>query len=361
MSVVVRSNKKKFIALFFVTAVIATVIILSTFARTKSRAGYITATGVMEATEVTLSPKAFGKLEWLCCKEGDSVTKGQAVLRLDSRELKAKVDEARAVLSGAGESLKEVTAVLESAKAAEQSAGFEVEASVAEVDRIKSLVNDSKENFERAKVLLKDGYISRKDYDSAETAFNANAALLTSSKARKRSADGALSIAGANIKVARARISTAEAKKTQAEAQLKVLSAQLEDAEVFSPIDGVVVNKSFEVGENAPAGAPVYTVFDLKNIWARVDIEETDASKIRLGGPVKITAPGLSGREFDAKVIEVGSVAAFATQKDVTRGRKDIKSFRVKAGVSNADGFLKPGMTVDVSFFIGDNNSLVKP
>lgn len=132
-----------------------------------------------------------------------------------------------------------------------------------------------------------------------------------------------------------------------------MLVTQLEDTEVASPIDGVVVNKAFEAGENVPAGAPVYTIFDLKNIWARVDVEETDAVKIKLGGPAKVTAPGLVGREFDASVIEVGSVAEFATQKDVTRGRQEIKSFRVKAGVSNADGLLKPGMTVEVRFYPG--------
>lgn len=57
---------------------------------------------------------------------------------------------------------------------------------------------------------------------------------------------------------------------------------------------------------------------------------------------------GLPGRKFQGRVSEIGRYAEFATQRDVVRGREDIKTFRVKVRVDDPGGFLKPGMTVEV-------------
>lgn len=213
-----KRSTKKLIALLAAVVIIALFAVFLLLNHSKVKPDYVTATGVMEATEVTLSPRTQGALAWLCCKEGESLAKGQVALRLDSRELRARIEESRAAVIAAGEGMKEAEAVLESAKAAHETAKNELSAAVSEVQRVKAITDDSKENFERAKGLLKDGYISKRDYDTAGTAFNANTALLSSARARKRSADGNLNMAAVNIKAATARISSAKAKKAQAEA-----------------------------------------------------------------------------------------------------------------------------------------------
>lgn len=322
------------------------------FRQAGDTAGYIGTSGVVEAIEVSLSPKTSGRVEWLCCKEGDLVAMGRVVFRMDAKELKARIEEAKTVILSASLALKEAEASLESAKALARSARYEVDSAMGEIQRVKAITVESKDNLERAVSLYKNGYIAKRDLDAAQALYNANDANLISVIARKRSSEGNLSVANVNVKLAEARIASAGAKKEQAEAGLKVLQTGLDDAEVSSPIDGVVANKSFEAGENAPAGAAVYTLYDLKDVWSRVDIEETDAGRVRLGDNAKVTAPGLPGKVFDGKVVEIGSVGEFATQRDVTRGRQDIKSFRVKVSLPGHDGLLKPGMTVDVKIFV---------
>jgi HlyD family secretion protein len=69
---------------------------------------------------------------------------------------------------------------------------------------------------------------------------------------------------------------------------------------------------------------------------------------VALDSEAFIRAEGIPGKVFKGKVSEIGRYAEFATQRDVTRGRQDIKTFRVKVKVTDTGGVLKPGMTVEV-------------
>lgn len=333
-------------AVIIIIAILA--IYYSMYMRKNAARDYIEATGVIEATEVELAPKTSGIIEWECCKEGDSVKAGTVVARMESAALKARRDEAQANVLAARESIEETRASLENAKAQDESSKFDIAAAQAEVVRLKAVTEDAKTNLQRSKGLLKDGYIPQKDLDAAQTLYDSDSALLNSAIARVNSARSNQRTALANIKVAEARISTAEARKAQAQAQLKAVEADLNDTQVVSPVDAVVAYKSFETGETVSPGASIYTVYDYGNVWARVDVEETDIGKVRLGAPVSVWASGVPQRVFDGKVIEIGQVGEFATQKDVTRGRQDIKTFRVKSGITKPGGYFKAGMTVTV-------------
>ncbi len=345
-----RRIRLKVAALFIVVVFIAATVYFELIRREKAP-DYIETTGVMEATEVELTSKIAGKIDWLCCVEGDPVKAGSLAVRLESGELKARVEEAKAALTQSARSLDEARVNLDNAKALEEAAKYDAQASKAEVARAKALADDARENIERATGLFKDGFISKKDFDAARTSFDANDALLRSAVAHQSGAYANLKNSTVNIKASEARISSSEARKSQAEAQLNVTLAQLKDTEIFCPMDGVTVYRSFELGEYVNPGASIYTVDDLKNIWARVDIEETVIQKVKLGDKAVVYPAGNLEKPFEGRVIEVGEVGGFATQRDVTRGRPDIKTFRVKAGIAKPDGSLKPGMTVRVRIF----------
>ncbi len=122
-------GKKLKIALFLpAAAVIVFLAVYLLLLRPDGPKGYVESTGVMEATEVNLSPKISGRIEWLCCEEGGKVEAGALAMRLESAELLARVEEGRAALAAAGEALAEARVSLENAMAAKESAGFEVEA-----------------------------------------------------------------------------------------------------------------------------------------------------------------------------------------------------------------------------------------
>jgi HlyD family secretion protein len=314
---------------------------------------YIGATGVVEATEVNISPKIAGRVEWLCCAEGAAVKTGQKAATLDDAELEAGVEEGKAELKGAVESVNEARVSLENAVARSEAARYEKEAAEAEVERYASLLKEAGDNLDRARGLIKDGYITRKDMDSAETAYSAASASLDSARARQKSSEANLKNSLAGIKAAKAGIFLALAAKEQAAARLKVLDSRLADTVMVSPIDGVVVYKAYETGEFVTPGSVIYTVDDMANVWVRFDLEETEIQRIRLGDRVEAAPIGSPGKVFEGRVTEISEAGGFATQRDVTRGRSDIRTFSIKARIAKPEGYLKPRMTVEVKVFFG--------
>lgn len=316
------------------------------FTQNKKAVDYIEAAGIIEAAEMELSPKISGRITWLCCKEGDAVKADSLAIRLDDKELKARVFQGKEALNVAKASVDISRANLENAKLEIDTLKADIQAAQAEIARMKALTEDARKNMQRNERLFKEGLISEKDMDASKTNYDANLAQSDSAKARKSAADARLKNSMANIKIFEAQLSSAKVKIQESQAALNLLETQLKDTEIISPIDGIIVHKAFELGEMASAGASIYTIHDLKNIWTRVDIEETDIGKIKLGSRAMVKAEAMPDKEFSGAVIEIGREAGFATQRDVTRGRSDIKTFRIKAGIKDSNGLLKPGMTV---------------
>ncbi len=141
-----------------------------------------------------------------------------------------------------------------------------------------------------------------------------------------------------------------EADVLSAQANAKLYADQLVDTEIKSPVDGVVVSKALEVGEWVTPGVPVLTVDDLSTIWARVDVEETDLGPLYIGKSAQVELPTRPPLIFTGRIMAIGQEGQFATERDVRRGRQDIRTFYVKVQVLQAEGELKPGMTAEVSF-----------
>ncbi len=321
--------------------------------REKAPADFVESTGVIEATEAEVSSKIAGRIEWLCCREGERIELGAPAVRLDARELKARAAEGKAAVAAAAEAIEEARVSLENARVERQAVSHEVEAAKAEVDRRKALAEEAKEDLARAEGLFKDGYVAKRDLDSARAAHDSSAAELASSRARQRGAEADLRNAAVSIRAAQARINAALARREQAAAESEVLNAQLDDTLIASPLTGIVSYKAFESGEYISPGAVVYTVYDPDDLWARVDIDVTAIHDLNLGSAAEVRPAG-GGKALGGKVIEIGEAGGFATQRDVTRGRPDIKTFRVKVGIDSPQGILKPGMTVKVTIKFND-------
>jgi RND family efflux transporter MFP subunit len=135
-----------------------------------------------------------------------------------------------------------------------------------------------------------------------------------------------------------------------AEAQVAYYQDQLRDTEIRSPIEGVVVYKALQVGEWATPGTPILTVDDLSTIWARVDVQETEIAGLHLGDPAKVTLPGRPPAELPGRILAIGQEGEFATERDVRRGRQDIRTFSVKVLLEGDTSAAKPGMTAEVTF-----------
>jgi multidrug resistance efflux pump len=112
------------------------------------------------------------------------------------------------------------------------------------------------------------------------------------------------------------------------------------------PIDGVVDVRAVRVGEVVTPGQPLLTLVNPDDLWIRADVEESYIDRVRLGQTVTIRLP--SGVERQGTVFYRGVDAAFATQRDVSRTKRDIKTFEIRLRVDNTDRRLAVGMTAYV-------------
>jgi HlyD family secretion protein len=134
----------------------------------------------------------------------------------------------------------------------------------------------------------------------------------------------------------------------EAEANRAFFRSKLGDTSIVTPVTGTVIFKALETGEMVSPGAAVLTIVDLNSLYARIDIDETKIGRVVLNDKAFVRVEGVPGKTFEGRISEIGRYGEFATQRDVVRGREDIKTFRVKVRVDDPSGMLKPGMTVDV-------------
>src|SRR5262249_47414067 len=118
--------------------------------------------------------------------------------------------------------------------------------------------------------------------------------------------------------------------------------------ELRSPIDGIVDVRAVRPGEVVSAGQPLLTLINPDDLWVRADIEESYIDRIRLGQTLTLRLP--SRAEMPGTVFYRAADAAFATQRDVSRSKRDIKTFEVRLRVDNHDRRLAVGMTAYVLF-----------
>jgi len=335
--------------------VIPLVIIIATVAvfliyhiSSKKEGSAIHVTGIIDGTEVNLASKVAGRISWICCNEGGTVRENQVVIRLESDDIKASVAQAAAGVQLARADIKTAEASIENARANIRSADADMKSAAADVEKARAQMEESKREAERAKELYANGFLSKESRDQAVTSYEANTASYDSSREKLNAADSKKDAAVSQLNVAISQLNSSKALLKQAESNLAFYRSKLDDTVIKTPVTGTVIFKALEKGETVSPGVTILTVVDLSSLYARVDIDETKIGRVALNSPAFVTVEGLPGKIFRGSITEIGRYAEFATQRDVVRGREDIKTFRVKVMVKGTEGILKPGMTVDV-------------
>jgi HlyD family secretion protein len=115
---------------------------------------------------------------------------------------------------------------------------------------------------------------------------------------------------------------------------------------VFAPLDGIVSLRAARQGEVLQGGEPIVTVLDVDHLWVQADVEETYIDRVGLNQRIKVQFP--SGKILEGTVIFKGVESDFATQRDVSRTKRDIKTFEIKMSVPNTGRTLMSGLTATV-------------
>ena len=286
-------------------------------------------TGTIEATQVDVSVKITGRILERLVKEGDRVTRGQVLVRLDDSELAADVRRLDAALRSAQATLRDLQ------KGARPQEVEDARAAVASAEATRTM---TEREYQRTEQLFKQNLIAAQDVDRARQAYEV-------AKAQERSVRERL---GLLLEGSRPdQIDAARWQVTQAESALAQARSRLRETVVVSPIDGVVLRKNLEAGETANPGVPILTLVNPKDVWLRAYVPETEMGRLKVGDTATLRVDAFPNRVFTGRLIEIGAEAEFTPRNVQTKKERVNLVFRIKIQIDNPDGLLKPGLPAD--------------
>jgi len=322
------------------------------------RAEVVELTGIVTTDEVIVSPQVGGRVSRVNVHEGDAVAPGQVLAVLEPVELEADRAFYTHSAEGLGAQVEQSAAALryEERQTSTQVDQAEANLAAAEAQRAEAAaaLEDARTTLARQDALLHDGATSAQDDDRAHAAFEVARARDLSAQRQVEARRAALAAARASaeqVAQRRSALQAAQAQRAAAEAQRDKAEVRLRYAEVTAPIGGLVDTRAVRAGEVVSPGQPVLTLVDPDDLWVRVDVEESYVERIRLGDHLPVKLP--SGAVREGTVFYRGVDAGFATQRDVSRTKRDIRTFEIRLRVPNSDRALAVGMTGRVLVSLG--------
>jgi HlyD family secretion protein len=360
-------------------------------------ANRIVVSGNIELTEVNIAFKTAGKLIERNVDEGVVVKKGQVIARLDREQLLAQREREVAGLESARAQLAQSETAVEWQRATLAADIEQKRADLASMDArllelkngarpqerldaraavesAQSEVERSKRDWDRAQLLYKNEDISTQQFDQYRNRWESAAAALKQLQEREalvlagprseqieaqsaqvQRARAALKMAEANSLEMKRReqdLATRRAEIARSQASIALIDSQLADTVAASPVDGVVLVKSADVGEVLAAGTTVVTVGDIEHPWLRGYINETDLGRVKLGSKARITTDSYQGKTYDGRVSFIASEAEFTPKQIQTQQERVKLVYRIKIDIDNPKHELKSNMPADAEIVL---------
>jgi HlyD family secretion protein len=309
--------------------------------------------GTVDANEVVVSSRIPGRIQTLTVDEGDDVKSGQLIATIQSDDLAAAREAALATansqkfkLQGASDNEHQMQGNTSS-----QVANAEAQLRSAQSALIQAQANYQHQNADtsRTVALANQGIMSYQSRDEAATALQAAEAAVDTAKGNVAAAEASLEVAQANTLQAQAAAKTVFATRSDmrnAQAMLDQAQVQLDYARVVAPVSGKINVRAARQGEVVAASTPIVTITDLTQTWIYAPLPETEADSVQLGDSLRVVMP--SGATIYGKVIAKSAEADFATQRDVSRRKRDIKTVKLKLLIDNPGMRYVPGMLAEV-------------
>jgi len=310
-------------------------------------------TGIVTTNDVIVSPQIGGQVTQLLAKEGDVVKKDQLLAVISPDELKADTAYYSHNVAGLSSQVRESEAALrfQQKQTADQiqQAESNLASTQAQVEAAAAELENAKQIYARTQNLQKQNVVSPQELDQARTTASSAQSKLDSLKKQVDAQRAAVAIARSNaeqIAVRRSQVQMNEQMQKAATAQQTKADVRLRYTEIHAPLDAIVDVSAVRAGEIVTPGQPLVTLINPDDLWVRVDVEESYIDRVRIGDT--LTVRFASGVERPGTVFYRGVDASFATQRDVSRTKRDIKTFEVRLRVDNRDRRLAVGMTAYV-------------
>lgn len=331
--------------------------------------GLIQANGRIEGDHVTVASKFSGRVQELLAREGDRVTAGQRLVRLDDAQTRARVEQARQAV-GAIEAQVEAAHTrlallnLEVPLAIEQ-ADAERDKAQASVDRAVAVEREAGSDAQRFRDLAAKDEASLQQRDQAHMKWAVAKKDVTAARSSLAHAEKELQqaeLGWRRIRAQEAEVTALERQRDQADAALAEADSILRDLTITAPTNGTITTRMVDVGEVVAAGAPLLELVDLDRLYLQVYVPEVQIGKLRLGLPARIYTDAFPERPFEATVRYIASKAEF-TPKEVQTPDERVKLiYAVKLYFAdNPDHRLTPGLPADAVVRWKEDVAWVKP
>ena len=333
---------------------------------------------------VNLTSEVQGKIEEITKKEGDPVTKGEVLVRLDPNQLESNADAQLAAfqsaqdevrvtqsqVSAAQNNLSQAQQGLNVAQVAIDNARQGVVTAETDVAGAQNKLNQATREMKRSEQLLESGVVSRQEFDKLKDAVDDAHVQLDSAKARLesqrisvRDATARLNQQAVSVKDARRAVETAnlnvgssQSRANQQSAVLRGQKSQRDKTVVVAPINGVIAEIPSKVGTFAVAGlstTALLTIADMSSINVEVKVDETEIDKVEVGQKAKIKVDAFGDKELEGEVLQKTPLAVGKSQTSgglsTNINVQEAKEFRVVIQLVNLtpemQASLRPGMS----------------
>jgi multidrug resistance efflux pump len=309
--------------------------------------------GTVDSNQVIVSAQVEGRIQKLMVDEGTPVKAGDLIAVLDPSELETQEAAAAANINSMQHKVAEMEHTEQSTSGSTSSdvanARAKLSSAKAQLLQAQATLERTESDSRRMIELAKAGVQSDQDRVQAETNLRAAQATVQAQQELVNAAQADLASAVARTQQANAAKSTVqstEADLKNAIAQKNQAAVRLGYTNVYAPVTGTVSVRAARQGEVVNIGAPIVTIVDLSDTWVRAAIPETYADHIGYGDVMRVRLPG--GTITNGKVFFKGVEGDFATQRDVSRLKRDIKTIVLKVRLDNPKGAFVPGMTAEV-------------
>jgi multidrug resistance efflux pump len=309
--------------------------------------------GTVDANEVVVSAKIPGRIQTLTVDEGQDVKAGQLIAIIESDDLQAARNAAEATASSQsfklGETVETERQTVGEVGSAAVNAEALVKAAQASLAQAQANFEHQQADTSRTVALAQQGIMSAQARDDAATMLQAAKAAVDTARENVSAAEASLRQARAHELLATVAARTVDETRDQvANARALANQAKVEVgySQVFAPVSGKVNVRATRQGEVVAAGAPIVTIMDLTETWIYAPLPETQADTVQLGDSLRVVMP--AGDTIQGKIIVKSAEADFATQRDVSSRKRDIKTIQLKLLIDNPGERFVPGMTAEV-------------
>lgn len=283
--------------------------------------GFASSNGRIEAVEIDIASKTAGRIAEVFVNEGDFVTAGQVLARMDTASLEAQLREAEAELESA-------RIGIETAKSLVRQREAERAAALAVVAQRQAELDAAEKRLERTEELAARGTTSQQTLDDDRARFEAARAAVSAAEAQVAAAEAALGMANSQTVAAGAKVAAVTA-------TIERINVDIDDSRLVAPRDGRVQYRVAQPGEVLSAGGKVLNLVDLTDVYMTFFLSTADAGRVALGAEARIVLDAAPQYVIPASVSYVADVAQFTPKTVETAEERQKLTFRIKARIDS--------------------------